>query len=68
MGADGADGLLAMRRAGAHTMAQDEKSCVVFGMPKEAIRLGAAEQIVPLKAMAGRIIDALSRNGATVPS
>jgi len=51
MGADGADGLLAMRRAGAHTMAQDEKSCVVFGMPKEAI-----------------LIDALSRNDATVPS
>ena len=67
MGADGAAGLLAMRQSGARTIAQDEKSCVVFGMPKEAINLGAAEQVVPLEAMAGRIINTLSRNGATVP-
>ena len=67
MGADGAAGLLAMRQAGARTLAQDEKTCVVFGMPREAIALGAAEQVVPLDAMAGRIITTLSRNGATVP-
>jgi hypothetical protein len=48
MGADGAAGLLQMRQAGARTIAQDEKSCVVFGMPKEAIKRGAAEEIVPL--------------------
>lgn len=48
MGADGADGLLKMRKAGARTIAQDEKSCVVFGMPKEAIKLGAAEVVVDL--------------------
>lgn len=48
MGADGAKGLLAMREAGAHTIAQDEQSCVVFGMPKEAIKLGAACEIAPL--------------------
>ena len=48
MGADGAAGLLFMKEAGARTIAQDEKSCVVFGMPKEAIRLGAAEKIVAL--------------------
>lgn len=48
MGADGARGLLAMRQAGAHTVAQDEASCVVFGMPKEAIAMGAAEEIAPL--------------------
>ena len=48
MGADGADGLLQMRQAGARTVAQDEKSCVVFGMPKEAIKRDAAEKIVPL--------------------
>jgi two-component system, chemotaxis family, protein-glutamate methylesterase/glutaminase len=48
MGADGARGLLAMRQTGAHTLAQDEESCVVFGMPKEAIKLGAATEIVPL--------------------
>jgi two-component system, chemotaxis family, protein-glutamate methylesterase/glutaminase len=49
MGADGAAGLLAMREAGAHTIAQDEKTCVVFGMPGEAVKLGAAEQVVPLE-------------------
>jgi len=64
MGADGAAGLLAMREAGARTLAQDEKSCVVFGMPKEAIRLGAAEQVVPLGAMAGRIMGAVSAREA----
>ncbi|RMQ45382.1 Chemotaxis response regulator protein-glutamate methylesterase [Pseudomonas cichorii] len=48
MGDDGARGLLAMRESGAHTVAQDEASCVVFGMPKEAIRMGAAQAIEPL--------------------
>ena len=48
MGADGADGLLQMRNAGARTIAQDEKSCVVFGMPKEAIKAGAVEAVVDL--------------------
>jgi two-component system, chemotaxis family, protein-glutamate methylesterase/glutaminase len=49
MGSDGAAGLLKMSEAGARTVAQDEKSCIVFGMPKEAIKLGAIEKIVPLK-------------------
>ena len=48
MGADGARGLLEMKDTGAGTIAQDEKSCIVFGMPKEAIKLGAADKIVPL--------------------
>ena len=48
MGDDGARGLLKMRTAGAHSIAQNEESCVVFGMPKEAIRLGAVELISPL--------------------
>ncbi|CBE68879.1 MAG: chemotaxis response regulator protein-glutamate methylesterase [Candidatus Methylomirabilis oxygeniifera] len=48
MGADGAKGLLRMKQAGARTIAQDEASCVVFGMPKEAIALGAADHILPL--------------------
>jgi two-component system chemotaxis response regulator CheB len=56
MGADGADGLLAMREAGAHTIAQDEKTCVVFGMPKAAIEKGAAEQVLPLPDIAARVI------------
>jgi two-component system chemotaxis response regulator CheB len=49
MGSDGAEGLLKMKQAGAATIAQDEKSCVVFGMPKEAIQLGAVDNIVDLK-------------------
>ena len=52
MGDDGSRGLLEMRMAGAKTIAQDEKSCVVFGMPKEAIRLGAAERVMPLEQIA----------------
>jgi two-component system chemotaxis response regulator CheB len=55
MGDDGAHGLLEMRKAGASTIAQDEESCVVFGMPKEAINLGAAEKVVPLGRIAGEI-------------
>lgn len=49
MGADGADGLLRMKKSGAFTIAQDEASCVVFGMPKEAIARGAAARVVPLR-------------------
>lgn len=48
MGDDGAKGLLEMRQSGCRTIAQDENSCIVFGMPKEAIQLGAAKEIVPL--------------------
>jgi len=57
MGSDGADGLLAMRRAGARTLAQDEASCVVFGMPREAIERGAAERILPLDRIASHVIE-----------
>ncbi|HEY1187356.1 MAG TPA: chemotaxis protein CheB, partial [Gemmata sp.] len=62
MGDDGARGLLAMRRAGAYTAAQDEASCVVFGMPKEAIALGAAQQVLPLD----RIPEHLLRAAAAI--
>ncbi len=48
MGSDGARGLLSLKNAGAETVAQDESSCVVFGMPKEAIKLGAANRVLPL--------------------
>ena len=51
MGKDGARGLLEMKDAGATTFAQDEDSCVVFGMPKEAIKLGAADDVLPLDAL-----------------
>jgi len=57
MGDDGARGLLEMREAGAATMAQDEESCVVFGMPKEAIRLGAVKTVLPLSRIAQTIAD-----------
>lgn len=56
MGDDGATGLLNMRNAGAHTVAQDEASCVVFGMPKEAIARGGAEKVVPLSDVARTLL------------
>ncbi|MBN1181243.1 MAG: chemotaxis response regulator protein-glutamate methylesterase [Bacteroidales bacterium] len=56
MGDDGARGLLEMKEAGAKTIAQDEKSCVVFGMPNEAIKLNAADKILPLDQIAHQII------------
>ncbi|MEL0212066.1 MAG: CheB methylesterase domain-containing protein, partial [Novosphingobium sp.] len=52
MGADGAQGLLAMAQAGARTIAQDEATCTVFGMPRAAINLGAARIVAPLGAIA----------------
>ncbi|HUI76729.1 MAG TPA: chemotaxis response regulator protein-glutamate methylesterase [Bryobacteraceae bacterium] len=60
MGADGARGLLEMREAGARTIAQDEASSVVFGMPKEAIALGGAEEISPLTSIPSRILRMLA--------
>nr|WP_323013783.1 chemotaxis response regulator protein-glutamate methylesterase [Devosia sp.] len=60
MGDDGARGLLEMRQAGSHTIAQDEESCIVFGMPKEAIQRDAVARIVPLSRVAGEI-DAYAR-------
>ncbi len=56
MGADGAEGLKEMKDAGASTIAQDEKSCVVFGMPKEAIKMGGVDKILPLDSIANEII------------
>jgi two-component system chemotaxis response regulator CheB len=64
MGSDGADGMLAMRRAGARTIAQDAASCVVFGMPREAIERGAAEQVAPLGEIAGRLVNGCLRSRA----
>ncbi|WP_186249532.1 protein-glutamate methylesterase/protein-glutamine glutaminase [Burkholderia gladioli] len=59
MGRDGAAGLLEMKRAGARTFAQDEASCVVFGMPREAIALGGADEVVPLNEMSRRVLAAM---------
>lgn len=58
MGADGACGLLKMKRAGAYTIAQNEATCVVFGMPREAIELGAVDAVLPLGAIARRALEA----------
>lgn len=56
MGDDGAKGMLEMKRNGAFTIAQDEETCVVFGMPKEAIKLGGAEKIEPLGSIPSQIL------------
>jgi two-component system chemotaxis response regulator CheB len=57
MGADGALGMQALRQAGAITIAQDEASCVVFGMPKEAIALGAVQHVIPLDQIAWKMME-----------
>lgn len=56
MGSDGSRGMLKLKQAGARTVAESEKSCVVFGMPREAIRLGAADRVVELAAIAPLLI------------
>ncbi len=64
MGSDGADGLLRMRRAGARTVVQDEASCVVYGMPKQAVLAGAAEQSAPLGQI-GRIMCTMASSASS---
>jgi two-component system chemotaxis response regulator CheB len=63
MGRDGAAGLLEMRNAGAPTIAQDEASCVVFGMPREAIAIGGASEIISLEDIAPRLIELAAASG-----
>ena len=58
MGDDGARGMLEMHQAGAKTIAQDEATCIVFGMPKEAIKLNAVDKVMPLESIAGAILTA----------
>ena len=64
MGADGARGMSQIRQTGGKTIAQDEQSCVVFGMPKEAIDLGGAAEILPLNKIAGRLVEMVHRGSA----
>ncbi|WP_162601024.1 chemotaxis response regulator protein-glutamate methylesterase [Paraburkholderia sp. C35] len=66
MGRDGAAGLLDMRKAGAYTLAQDEASCIVFGMPREAIAMGAADEIASLSEMSRRVMARLAAMGDRV--
>ena len=63
MGKDGAAGMLEMRSAGAHNFAQDEASCVVFGMPREAIAVGAAHEVGALQALPGMVLGHLATHG-----
>ena len=66
MGKDGALGLLAMKQAGADTYAQDEATCVVFGMPREALHIGAADQAVPLPEISERLLKSAGSYGHRV--
>ena len=69
MGEDGAKGMLSMAQAGAHTIAQDQASSVVFGMPRAAIALGAARAVLPLDSIAQHIFsDEPSVAAAVSPS
>ncbi|MFS2003531.1 chemotaxis response regulator protein-glutamate methylesterase [Duganella sp. CT11-25] len=63
MGKDGAAGMLEMKNAGAYNFAQDEASCVVFGMPREAIAMGAAHEIGALQALPGMVLGYLAQHG-----
>jgi two-component system chemotaxis response regulator CheB len=62
MGKDGALGMLEMRQAGSHTIAQNEASCVVFGMPREAIAVGGASEVIALQDIARHMLDYLGRH------
>lgn len=64
MGKDGAAGLLKLRQAGAQTYAQDEQSCVVYGMPREAVQIGAAIEVAPLDELPSRLLGFLSQEGS----
>jgi len=66
MGRDGANGMLEMRQVGAYNIAQDEASCVVFGMPKEAIANGSVHEVLPLNAIANRLVALASQRHPTV--
>jgi two-component system chemotaxis response regulator CheB len=62
MGKDGAVGMLEMHQAGAYNFAQDEATCVVFGMPREAIAIGAVDEVVSIQEMAQKVLQRLIKN------
>lgn len=64
MGKDGANAMLEMHQAGAYNFAQNEETCVVFGMPREAIAVGAVDEVVPIQDMARRVLNKLAEAGA----
>ena len=63
MGKDGAAGMLAMKQAGAYNLAQDEATCVVFGMPKEAIAVGAVDEVAPIQELSARVMAYFTAHG-----
>lgn len=63
MGKDGAQGMLEIRQAGGYTIAQDEASCVVYGMPREAVALGGAEESLPLSEIAEAMLAQARQRG-----
>ncbi|MBP8184863.1 MAG: chemotaxis response regulator protein-glutamate methylesterase [Pseudomonas sp.] len=63
MGKDGAQGMLEIRQAGGYTVAQDEATCVVYGMPREAVSVGAAEEVLPLNDIAGALLQQATKRG-----
>jgi len=65
MGADGAAGLLQVRRAGGQSIAQDEASCIVYGMPREAVKMDAAQRILPLDQIAEALLSGSSKRQST---
>jgi len=64
MGRDGADAMLEMKKAGSFNLAQDEATCVVYGMPREAVALGAADEVLPISKIADRLLQQLAHLGA----
>jgi two-component system chemotaxis response regulator CheB len=64
MGNDGAKAMLEMKNAGSYNLAQDETSCIVFGMPREAIAAGGVDEVLPLSKIAGRLLERLADFGA----
>ena len=62
MGSDGVDGMRAIQASGGHTLAQDEVSSVVLGMPGRAVQAGVADEVVPLRKMSARILDLVSKS------
>lgn len=65
MGKDGANAMLTMREAGSFNIAQDEASCVVFGMPREAIAVGAVQEVLPVTQIADRLLQELVQVGVS---
>ncbi|HEY0892058.1 MAG TPA: chemotaxis protein CheB, partial [Cellvibrio sp.] len=64
MGKDGAKGMLDIRNQGGYTFAQDEASCVVYGMPKEAVAIGGVDQVVDLERMGAALLDKIKAMGS----